>query len=260
LEEADHVLTGTSAIADLERRVIRAAREAGTPSAAFLDYWHSFRERFVMDGESCLPDELWVGDRYAFDIARSIFDSVPVRHVENPYLLDVRDEANEKRSVPEMGGEEKNGKGHRVLYLCQPFDQSYTTESGQPYRVMDETMLRFFFENLKTHLDTFPLKTVVIRLHPTEDPSKYNRCIGEFAGPMLISISRDRTLVEDCVSSDLAVGTHTMALVVALACEIPTFHCIPVGCHPFMLPHREIHDFCTFLESRKQIERRKTNV
>jgi hypothetical protein len=260
LEEVDHVLTGTSSIADLERRAIKAAREAGKPSTAFLDYWHGFRERFVMDGESCLPDELWVGDRYALDIARNTFDSVPVKYVENPYLLDVRDEADEKRSALESIRVGKNPKGYQVLYLCQPFDQGYTTESGQPYLVTDEMMLRFFFDNLKTHLDTFPLESVLIRLHPAEDPSKYDRCIGEFAGSIPISISRNRTLVEDCVCSDLAVGTHTMALVVALACETPTFHCIPAGCHPFMLPHKEIGDFFTFLEELKRPERKGNSV
>ena len=59
---ADFVLTGTSWGSDLEKRVVKTARARNIPVASFLDHWSAYRERFLLDGELVLPDELWVGD------------------------------------------------------------------------------------------------------------------------------------------------------------------------------------------------------
>ena len=66
----DWVLCGSSASADLERRVVRAARAAGVPCTVWLDHWVNYPMRFVLDGEAVLPDELWVSDEHAARIAR----------------------------------------------------------------------------------------------------------------------------------------------------------------------------------------------
>ena len=59
------MLCGSSGGSDLERGVVRAARAAGVPSAVWLDHWVNYPARFVLDGESVLPDELWVADEHA---------------------------------------------------------------------------------------------------------------------------------------------------------------------------------------------------
>src|SRR5437588_7868764 len=84
------VLSGTSWQSDLEWRAIVRARELGKPAVAFLDHWINYKERFVRAGRQCLPDEIWVGDEYAAEIARREFGDQPIRVVENPYFEDVR--------------------------------------------------------------------------------------------------------------------------------------------------------------------------
>jgi len=247
LQKTDLVLTGTSASANLERAVIKNARRAGKPTTSFLDYWHGFKERFILDGELCLPDELWVGDRYALDIVNNIFTGIKIRYVENPYLLDIKNEAQEKRLASI-----KNSIKEKIdiLYLCQPFDYDHTTASGKTTRITDVEMLQYFFQDLCDHRQKVSVNSVKIRLHPTESENKYSSCIKNYEGIMPISFAKKLPLVDECLSADFVVGTHTMGLVVALVCDAKVFHCIPPGYYPCALPYQEIGDFHAFLESR----------
>ena len=247
LEETDFVLTGTSGLADLERSVIKAARQAGKRTAAFLDYWYCFRERFMLAGELCLPDELWVGDQYAFENAYRVFPDIYISHVENPYMLDVRDEAHKIRCTL---GVKNKGEGYNILYLCQPYDQDYREADGDTIRVTDLAMLDYFFEELSIHLYKLPLYSVKIRLHPTENEEKYRSCSEKYKTLMPISFTKDASLVDECVVADYVVGTHTMGLVVALWSQARVFHCIPPRYRPCALPYKEIENFHAFLEQQ----------
>jgi hypothetical protein len=66
LQECDRFLTGTSWQSDFEWKLIRAARALGKPVVSFLDHWGHYRERFVRDGEECLPNAIWTGDEDFF--------------------------------------------------------------------------------------------------------------------------------------------------------------------------------------------------
>ena len=72
-DESDFVLTGSSQSSDLEKEAISNAKCSKTKSATFLDYWHGYIERFELDGKLILPDEIWVADEYAFELARQNF-------------------------------------------------------------------------------------------------------------------------------------------------------------------------------------------
>src|SRR5664280_2702152 len=51
LAGSDSLLCGTSWQSDIEWRAIALARELGKPSAAFLDHWLNYRERFIRDSK-----------------------------------------------------------------------------------------------------------------------------------------------------------------------------------------------------------------
>src|SRR3954452_10037732 len=89
LPEHDLVLTGTSGLADLERVVIRAAREAGVRSATFLDHWHSYETRFRCGDSLVLPDEIWVGDDAAMKLAREQFPATTLKYEPDPHMAEV---------------------------------------------------------------------------------------------------------------------------------------------------------------------------
>ncbi len=73
LNRDDLVLTGTSLRSDHERQAIRLARQCRVPSASFLDHWVNYRRRFgsADDWRDGLPDEIWIGDAFGVEYARS---------------------------------------------------------------------------------------------------------------------------------------------------------------------------------------------
>ena len=76
--QCDSVICGTSWQSDLEIDAIRAAQSLRKPSVAFLDHWANYKERFVREGETWLPDEIWVGDAIARSMAAAAFPGLPV--------------------------------------------------------------------------------------------------------------------------------------------------------------------------------------
>ena len=88
-EGRDLVLCGSSLSSPLERRAVRAARAAGVRSAVWLDHWTNYPTRFVLDGATALPDELWVADEHAARIARATLPGPPVIVQGNPYLDEI---------------------------------------------------------------------------------------------------------------------------------------------------------------------------
>ena len=86
VEQSDWLLCGTSWASGLERNAIKMARLVGKKTVAFLDHWVNYHERFQVDGVCCYPDEIWVGDQYAYDLAEKIFSDVPILLRTNPYV------------------------------------------------------------------------------------------------------------------------------------------------------------------------------
>ena len=76
LEGLDFVLCGSSGPWGPERRAVRSARAAGVRCAVWLDHWVFYRERFMLDGDLVVPDEIWVTDAYAAERAAA---AVPAR-------------------------------------------------------------------------------------------------------------------------------------------------------------------------------------
>ncbi len=58
-------------------------------SAVWLDHWVNYPTRFVLDGDTILPDELWVADEHAARIARETVPGPPVVVQGNPYLDEI---------------------------------------------------------------------------------------------------------------------------------------------------------------------------
>lgn len=175
----DFVLCGSSASEKLETRLTRWALRSGIPCAVWLDHWKNYRQRLDL-----LPDEVWVTDRWAADLAKRELDltaervmaaesrmwaAPSVRVKGNPYLEDV---VKEIRMLRYPRTEIEN-----VLYVHEP---------GR--RNEFKRWMRHGFRNGQ-HLHERP--------HPA---------MGE----------AERTLAEDVAWADTVVGCDSMALVVAL--------------------------------------------
>lgn len=226
----ERVLTGSGWGSDLERTVIAAACAKGVPVATYLDHWTNYRERFVLDGVLTLPDELWAGDEHAHRLARAAFPATKIVLEPNMYF---RDAVAAVRAVAPPPGD---GRGLRVLYICEPRTMNY----GQAdYWGYDEYgALAGYLEHLRRQSEA--VAAVRIRLHPAEAPGKYAAVTAAFAGVLPLEESADRPLAEDCAWADRVVGCDSMAMVVALLAGREVHSCIPRGGRPMTLPYPEI--------------------
>ncbi|NWF37931.1 hypothetical protein F3F96_02100 [Mariprofundus sp. NF] len=239
------VLTGTSWASDLEKEAIRYSKERQVKVASFLDHWCNYLERFQLDDVLVLPDEIWVGDTYAQHIAEEKFSDVPVRLIENPYMMDIREEINQCRD------KQDTGKGcYNILYVCEPVSVHALKDSGREDAVgyTEFEAMDLFISHLKVLDHSDGEIQVRIRSHPSEPADKYAHYAKSYSSGLGITLCRETSLIEDCVWSDMVVGMNSMALIIALEAGRKVFCCIPGHSKPTGLPHEGI---LNFLELKK---------
>lgn len=245
LEEAiaqcDWLLCGTSWQSDVEWRAIELARGCGKRSVAFLDHWINYRERFVRRGVEHLPDEIWVGDSIALDLARATFPDVSVLLVPNPYFIDLRADI---AVVPRRPHQRSNGVD--VLFVCQPIGEHALRVYGDErhWGYTEHEALRYFLSNLQ--VISAPVHRIVIRPHPAEAPDKYQWVLQEFDLP--IAFGREKPLLEEIMDCDVVVGCSSMAMVVGLLAEKRVVSAIPPGGTACSLPQPEIEHLSALMQ------------
>ena len=243
VSRADVVICGTSWQSDLEVRAIRLAKTLGKRSIAFLDHWTNYRERFVRSGDVVLPDEMWVGDTMAEQMAVATFPGIPVHVRDDPYLLDVQRTLREA-----MAAVVRVSPGLTVLYVSEPLREhgrlQFANERHWGY--VEEEALRYFLDHVSV-MDG-AITQIVIRAHPSEPPDKYQWALREYSLP--IAAGGARTLVEEVANADVVVGCESMALVVGLLAGKRVISCVPPGGKACALPHPQILHYQQLLERR----------
>lgn len=233
----DRVVTATSWASGLERRVIRAAREAGRFVAAYLDHWSNYAERFRDAGGDVQPDEIWVGDDYALEIASATFERSPCKLVPNGYFDELRDELARlsRASDPPDAGE------HRILYVCEPIEEHCRLQFGDSrhWGYTEFEALEYFLGVVDGLTRGSEAARLRVRPHPSEAPEKYDAILAAHGGGRAAR-SAGTSLEEDCVWARTVVGCDSMAMVVALLAGKQVFSAIPPGGRAMSLPHREI--------------------
>jgi len=243
INSTDWFLCGTSWQSDLEWQAIAMARDAGKRSVAFLDHWVNYQERFVRGGETHLPDEIWVGDELAANMARSFFPSLKIRLVENPYFKDLR------RDLADLIQPKEFDPGSlRILYVCEPLREHAFREYGNErhWGYTEEEALHYFLANLD--ILRAPIGRIVIRPHPSEAADKYNWANDEYDQPIISGGAM--TLFEEIAACDVVVGCESMAMVVGLLAGRRVISCIPPGGKPCALPQPEIESMQELLMSK----------
>lgn len=233
LDGAERVLTGTGWQSSLERDALREAARRGLPSAAYLDHWVHYRERFVRDGEAVWPDEFWVGDEDALALAARLLPERPHRLVPNPYFADLRDELARAPARPA-------GAPRLLLYVCEPIADHARHQFGNPrhwgYDEFDA--LRFTLRHLGA-FDGAPFGRIVVRRHPAEAADKYAPLVAEFASLPLV-LGGQLSLVDEVAAADVVAGCHSMAMVIGLLAAKPVYCSIPPGGGACTLPQAQI--------------------
>jgi hypothetical protein len=209
LKKADWLVTGTSIFSSLEKDAIAWSKLLNIKSVTFLDHWANYSERFTVDQNQVFPDEIWVGDSYALEIAKKTFPNIKVIFQENAYFKSIE---NASKILKSKACYDENNK--YILYLCSPVAEHAKLIYGdEKYWGYDEhDRIRYFMENL------YKLKAnssnVILRPHPSENPKKYRWAIDEFEPS--VSISNSKTLLEQVIESEVVVGCNSMGLTIAI--------------------------------------------
>jgi hypothetical protein len=232
IARARWLLCGTSWQSDIEWHAIGLSREAGKRSVAFIDHWSNFRDRFVRLGKVQLPDEIWVGDDIAEQLAQKCFPGTLIKLVPNPYFEELRQEiAGKQVRQPHSGGLD-------ALFVSEPLQEHGQREFGNElhWGYTEFDALRYFLSNID--LLGVPVRKVVVRPHPSEPADKYDWVSSEYGSTVVPG--GKRTLHEEIADCDLVVGCESMAMVVGLVAGRRVVCCIPPGGRPCALPQPEI--------------------
>lgn len=234
LPAIDFVLAGTSWGSSIEIECIARAREREVFSAVFLDHWINYPERFIRDGAQQLPDEIWVGDEDACQLAGHHFKTSVIRLLPNPYFLDLK----HRIEALDLTAARSTKNERNVLFVCENISDHARLHHGDDrhWGYTEFDALEYFFENL-SRLGA-EIGTIHIRPHPSDESGKYDHVIARHSG--LAHLSTGRPLIEEIAAADLVVGCESMALVVGLLAGKRVITCIPPGGLDCRLPQKNI--------------------
>lgn len=240
IQKSDWVLTGTSWASSLEKEAIKSGKAQKKKVVSFLDHWVNYPQRFEYNGQTWLPDEIWVGDEDALRIAQNYFSQDKLRLIPNPYFQDIKDELKAIKAPP------KQTRKTRILYVCEPIEEHSIRQYGHSlhWGYTGYDAMRFFFERLPEIIPIEKVEYVRIRKHPSESENKYDNVLHEYPA-IPFKKSEGNSLMEDCVWSDWVVGCNSMALVVGLLAGKKIYSCIPPRGKSCSLPHKQIQKIIT---------------
>lgn len=223
LDEAELVVTGTGWGSDVEHDARRLARSMGVKSIAVIDHWVNYAERFVRRGEVVWPDEFWVTDDYAMNIAKNVFPNLPVLQVPNYYVeMQLREIKHiQKPCVPEL------------LYVLEPARNTWGRAVQGEFQALD------YFAGALHGLE-LPSETIIrIRPHPSDPGGKYDDWIA-LHPELNIQIDKSLSITESIGRASWVVGCESFALVLAMLAGCKVYCSLPPWAPKCRLPHGEL--------------------
>lgn len=233
IKKSDIILCGTSWQSELEKNAIKMGKMFNTESIAILDHWVYYKERFIdKNFELQTPDQIWVCDKEAFKIAKSIFKKVKIVQIQNPYIYSI------KKELEKLSSNIANKNPNSILYVCEPTKAQAKLHYGDEnaHGFTEETALTYFLRNInKVQSDK---EEIIIRPHPSEEMRKY-QWVYDFKLPNLV-VRKKESLLEEIICSKLVVGCESMAMVIALEVGKRVLCSIPPEGRRCSLPHDAI--------------------
>jgi hypothetical protein len=228
LADAATVITGTGWESNLEHDARKLAYKRGIRSIAVIDHWINYADRFVRNGERVLPDEIWVSDPYAAEIAQASFPTVSVIMQVNAYLAGLISEVESRQLAGAAEGSD------RVLYLLEPIRHIWG-ELAVPGEFL---ALDYFME--QRHRSPISAEAEIrLRPHPSDLPGKYEAWLARQTNAR-VSLDRSATLADAIAWANVVVGCQTYAMVLAQACGRTVVSSVPPWAPPCALPQKGI--------------------
>ena len=209
----DLLYTGTSYTSSLETRFIGIAVQRGIKTAAFVDHYTRFKDRFVYETALLLPDEVHVLDKRARDLA--IAEGIPEARLTitgNPYheyLTAWTPHLSRRTLFRKM--RVSTPPGFAVLFAPDPI----TNVGGREKYGIDEGMA---FELLLRAAQRVGLSaTVFVKPHPNQNLDVLRRVLASVpvVSPLdvrMLAPHADEFLNDILFYSDLVVGIFSNVL------------------------------------------------
>ena len=221
LTGARTLLSGTGWASTLEHVARESAAQRGIRSIAAIDHWVNYAARFEQAGETCLPDEVWVGDEFALAEARRALPGVPARQLPNLYL------AESAAAIAPLAAQRE------LLYVLEPIRAGWSGAQCGEFVALD------FFARHYARIAAGDSLTLRLRPHPSDAPGKYNAWIA--AHPELgATLDDSSTLAEAIGRARVVCGAETFAMVVALTAGRRVWATLPPQAHRCRLPQSGI--------------------
>lgn len=222
VEQVEVVITGTGWQSASEITGIHLAKKLGKPCIAILDHWVNYKDRFFVNGKLVLPNEIWVTDEWAFELASSEFPSTPIKLKKNFYAEAIIEKIGSFDPV-----------NNRLLYL------------GEPIRKIKDSILnpemkayQYFVENaplLDLDLESMDIH---IRAHPSQEPDFYTGWKSRY--PQLHFPSQHQPLERAIGEASVVVGMNSFGLFLAAQARKKTISAVPIWAPSCTVPHKEI--------------------
>ena len=227
----EQVITATSWSTDHEKNVIKKARQLNIPVITYLDHWMGFKQRFQLEDEIVLPDELWVGDIYAENLARLAFLDRKIVLVPNLYMQDL---VNEIKVASRVAAHTQP----RILYVTEPTSVVALNRYGHKdfFGYTEFSALDDYLAYMDKQAIEY--ERIRIRPHPSESAGKYDNYLQN--DHFRIELSCGSSLIDDCAWSDWVVGCQSMAMAIAVNAGKHVVSCLPDGVES-ALPYPEIN-------------------
>jgi len=203
------VLAGTGWASSLEHDARRLASTLEIPSISVIDHWVNYEQRFEREGLVVLPNQIWVSDPYAENLAKSLFKSTPVLSLPNLYLQ------NLIKDIPPVPQGCRN-----LLYVLEPLRTDWGRGVPGEFQALD-----YFVDYLPKIIGSESVK-IFLRPHPSDPPDKYNEWINAHTY-LNIQLNGRISLKEAITQVRWVVGAETFAMVVGSAAGRETYSSLP---------------------------------
>ncbi len=236
LKGIECILTGTGWKTDLEKSAIASGKKRGVRVISFLDHWSNYRKRFEFQGSYAFPDEIWLGDDFALEMAKVLLPEIPVKKlVPNYYVEEIISQIHRLQKSNRRATEKV-----RVLYLAQPISDAALELTGdrRGYGYLETEALEMYLKYLEPRMSR--VEEFRLRHHPAESAGKYETFLRPFEDKMNVTYSSNTNLAEDCAWADWIVGCDTMAMAIAAQAQKEVYCCIPPGGNRMVIPERGI--------------------
>lgn len=242
LNKFDRVITGTGWMTNIEVCAIKYAVNRNIYCISAIDHWVNYNQRFLLDNNYYYPNEIWVGDSYAYQHARLMFQSSIKICQKNSALQEMVDTLISSK-IGKDSTNQRSLQTKRVLIAMEPIRKIWKLKKTEyPPEIEGLFWLK---ENLRCfisylgHEFNYEFK---LRRHPSEKRNKYKDCLKEInkETQFKFELSEETDVLEDIYASDIILGFETQALVIGLMMNKRVFSMLPPWAPPCDLPHKEI--------------------